>query len=142
MLGALQWQPNWEPGIAVIWEACRAEAGSAQGPGFLAGWWMRLSHSRLVPVPAGQGSSCSTWSWSPAGPDGQGESKGTGPVIPRLPGAQQGLQGSGLRGGSCYPHELWERLRAAVRRGLVVGIPMVVDPVAQLRGRYSSVVWV
>jgi hypothetical protein len=36
------WSPlvvaEWEPGGVVIWEACRAGAGSTQGLGFLAGW--------------------------------------------------------------------------------------------------------
>jgi hypothetical protein len=59
---------------------------------------MWLSHARLVPVPLGWGSSCSTWSWSPAGPDGQGKSKGQGPVVPHIAAAQQGLNGGGLGG--------------------------------------------
>jgi hypothetical protein len=58
---------------------------------------MQLSHAKLVPVPAGQGSNCSTWSWSPSGPDGR-SLRGGGPVVPRVPGAQQGLRGGGLGG--------------------------------------------
>jgi hypothetical protein len=58
---------------------------------------MQLSHAKLVPVPAGQGSNCSTWSWSPSGPDGR-SLRGGGPVVPRVAGAQQGLRGGGLGG--------------------------------------------
>jgi hypothetical protein len=60
---------------------------------------MQLSHTRLVLVPVGWGSSLSTWSWSPAGSDGWGKSKGPGSVIPHIPGAQQDLKSSGLSGG-------------------------------------------
>jgi hypothetical protein len=85
-----------EPGGVVIWEACRAGAGSAQGEGFLAGWWVWLSHTRMVPVPAGWGSSCSTWSWSQAGPDGWG---GLGPA----PGWGLAQIGGGDSGGCGFP---------------------------------------
>jgi hypothetical protein len=136
------WSPleaaKWEPGGAVIWEASRAGAGSARGVGFLASWWMRLSHTRIIPVPEGQGSSHSTWSWSQAGPDGWGGD----PVIPCMAGAQQGLMGSGLRGRSGYPSKLWDGFQAVGWHRLVARIPVVVDLAAWPRGRYSGVVWV
>jgi hypothetical protein len=80
----------------VIWEACRAGAGSAQGAEFLVGWWMQLSQARLVPVSAGQSSSRSTQSWSLSGPDGQGSPRGGGLIIPYVAGAQHGLKDGGL----------------------------------------------
>jgi hypothetical protein len=51
---------------------CRAGASSTRGSRILAGWWMLLSHAKLLPVPVGQGFSHSTWSWSTASPEGQG----------------------------------------------------------------------
>ncbi|XP_073909390.1 olfactory receptor 7E24-like [Castor canadensis] len=62
---------RWEPGGVVIGKACKAGAGFAQGAGILAGWWMQMSHAKLVPVPARWASSCSTQSWSLAGPEVQ-----------------------------------------------------------------------
>jgi hypothetical protein len=53
-----------------MWKACRAGGGCAQGAGILMGWWMCLSHTKLVSVPAGWCSSHSTQSWSMAGPEG------------------------------------------------------------------------
>jgi hypothetical protein len=105
------WSPlgegEQESSGAVIWETCGAGVSSAQGVGFLAGWWVQLSHTSMVPVPAGQGSSHSTWSWNQAGPDGRGE----GPVVPHVTGAQQGLKGSGLVWGgsamSCGTSSSW-----------------------------------
>jgi hypothetical protein len=58
---------------------------------------MWLSHARLVPVPAGQGSIHSTWSWSPAGPD-RLESQGWRFSHPTHSWAQQGLKGGGVGG--------------------------------------------
>jgi hypothetical protein len=48
-----------------------------------------------------------------------------GPVIPRVAGAQQGLNGGGLRAG--------------VQHGWVAGIPVVVDLATWTRGGY--LVW-
>jgi hypothetical protein len=56
---------EWLSGKPVeLWPALQRERGS------WAGWWVWLSHTRMVPVPVGQGSSCSMQSWSQAGPDG------------------------------------------------------------------------
>jgi uncharacterized membrane protein len=41
-----------------------------------------------------------------------------------------------------YLGELWDLLWARVWHGMVAGIPVFVDGMAQLRGRYSGVVWV
>jgi hypothetical protein len=96
-----------------------------------------VSHQGCA-CPSKAGLRFSTRSWSQAGPDGWGG----GLVLPRVAGAQQGLKGSGLGGRGRYPGELWDRLQAGVHHRLVAGIPVVVDPVAQLRGVYSSVAWV
>jgi hypothetical protein len=86
---------------------------------------MQLSPTRLVPVPVGQGSHCSTWSWSPVGPDGQ-ESKG-GSSHPMHSWGSAGPEGRWARGGG-YPGELWDHLWAGVWLGWVAGILVVMDP--------------
>jgi hypothetical protein len=84
---------EWEPGEAVIREACRAGASSAQGVGFLAGWWMGLSCARPVPVPVGRSSSCCSQSWSRAGPDGLGSYEGQGSGLPMCRWGSGGPEG-------------------------------------------------
>jgi hypothetical protein len=124
----------------VIWEAYRAEAAQTKGraPSRL---WMRLSHTRLVPVPAEQGSSCSTWSWSPAGPDGRGKSKGWESSYPTCSWGSAGSEGQwALLGGIPASPGNW--VLAGVQCGWVAGIPMVMDVAVWPRGVYSSVVWV
>jgi hypothetical protein len=72
--GGLLWQPEQEPGGAVIRQACRA--GAQQGGGC----------------------SCLSWSWCPAGPVGWGSWQSMTPdVLPRA-GAWQGLRGRGPAG--------------------------------------------
>jgi hypothetical protein len=80
------------------WDAGRAGAGSANGVGFLAGWWMLLSGTRLVPVPVGWCSSHSTQSWSQAGPDGCGKSEGWWFNHPTCSFGSAGLEGHWLQG--------------------------------------------
>jgi hypothetical protein len=92
---------------------------------------MWLCCTRLVPIPVGWGSCHSTRSWSQEG----------GLVIPCVAEAQQGLKGSGLWGGGCYPGLLWDQFWAGVWHGPVVGI-LVVDLAVWPRGRYSGMVWV
>jgi hypothetical protein len=59
---------------------------------------MWLSHTRLVPVPVGQGSSVPYGAVALQGLLGR-SLRGRGPVIPCIAGAQQGLKGDGLGGG-------------------------------------------
>jgi hypothetical protein len=93
-----------------------------------------------VPVAVGWVSSCSTQSWSPARLDGRGCPRRRGLVIPQVAGAQQGLKGGGPGAGAgMYPGELWDQLLAGVRCGQVAGIPVVLDPMAWLRGGYPGV---
>jgi hypothetical protein len=98
---------------------------------------MWLSHTRMGPVPVGWGSSCSTQTWSQAGPDvwvGSSQSThGWGSAGPEGQGAAEGRDG--------YTGELWDQHLARVWHRLVVGIPVVMDPVARPRSRYSCVVW-
>jgi hypothetical protein len=66
-------------------------------------------------------------------------------VILCMAGAQQGLKGGGLGwswhpGEGGYPGELRDRLWAGVWYSLVVGILVVMDPVAQPSCGYPSVV--
>jgi hypothetical protein len=96
---------------------------------------MWLSCARLVPVPAGRGSSPSTVRWSRAGPDGQGESEGWGSGHPTHGWGSAGPEGWWAgEGRDSYHRELWDRLWAGVRCRQVVGISVVMDPVVQLRG--------
>jgi hypothetical protein len=73
------------------------ELGSAPPEG--QGSWWAGGCGCLSPRLVGRGSSPSTRSWSPAGPDGQGSLRGGDPVVPCVAGAQQGLKGGGLGAG-------------------------------------------
>jgi hypothetical protein len=126
----------------VIWEACRTGAGSTRGVGFLVGFWMLLSCTRLVPVLAGWDSSHSTQSWSPARPDGWGESKGQRSAHLTHNWGLAGREGQWAPGRgvgipvSCGPALGWGLAHTVDR------IPVIVDPVAWPRGRYPGMVWV
>jgi hypothetical protein len=80
------------------------ELGPAPRRGRVPGRLVDVVVSRqLVPVPAGQGSSHSTWSWSPAGPDGQGKSKGPGSGCPTHSWGSAGPEGRWVRQGAGIP---------------------------------------
>jgi hypothetical protein len=108
------------------------------GPALPEGWgsWWTGGCSCLMP-----GSCLSQQGGAPVIPHGSaaqhdlmggGSPRGGGPVIPHIAGPQQGLKGGGL--GDGYPAELWDQLQAGVQCGWVVGILVVVDPAALLRG--------
>jgi hypothetical protein len=92
----------------------------------------------MVPVPAGG---------APVVPHGagarQGLMGGVGSGHPTHGRGSAGPEGSGLEGEEGQVSwQAWNRLQAGVWRRLVVGIPVVVGPVAWPRGGYSGVVWV
>jgi hypothetical protein len=98
-----------------------------------------------MPVPAGRSSSHSTHSWSPAGGggiQGAGEIQGEGSGHSTCSWDSAGPEGQWAWGRGLEFSELCDRLRAGVRRGLVVGILVVVGLVQWPRGGYSSMVWV
>jgi hypothetical protein len=95
---------------------------------------MRLSHARLVPVTAGQGSNC-TWSWSSIGPIGL-ESKWQGLGHPTHSWGSAGPKGQWARGAgilaSCGTSSgLWSSANRWQRSWCLL------DPVAQPEGRVS-----
>jgi hypothetical protein len=88
---------------------------------------MWLSHSRLVPVPEVLGSSHSTWSWSPEGPDGL-ESDGWGSSHPMSSWGSAGPAGRWVQGSVGIPESCGTGSGLGSSADGWLWIPVFVDP--------------